>query len=69
MKRQFAIPKSLGLADRIANASHANLNGSQWPSAERGVALNILWNMRRQFGRQCSGWSKRVVRVRFAGRC
>jgi len=29
-QRQFAIPKQLGLADRIANASHARLSGSSW---------------------------------------
>lgn len=28
--RIFAKQKSLGLADRIANASHAKLSGSSW---------------------------------------
>lgn len=64
--RFFAIPRALGLADRIAEASHSMLNGNRWQAIMRQpIGGHVICNQKRADARRGARWARGVVKARF----
>lgn len=64
--RYFAIPRTLGLADRIAQASHSMLEGNKWQAIMRQpLGGHVICNQKRADARRAARWARTVVRARF----
>lgn len=64
--RFFAVPKSLGRADLIAEQSHSMLRTAPWSKVmQQPLGSRVLANQKRADSRRDARWRRVVVRARF----